>query len=180
MYVDGVLASIQNERSVGGYVALETLRRHVGLLDRFVSAHGENRLAVHGERGAAYPVVVSRHVDDLLARDGIDHSNGSISRSECQVFAVRRPRGSVKSIKSDRLGKLEFHFLQIPNLDFAHLARLSSRNRQSLAVGRKGHGFHSLGKAYQTGHQARTIRLMQQSLMKPRHGKQLAIRRKVQ
>ena len=61
-------------------IADESLRGHVGHLDRHIAAGRQQRLAVGGEYGAANPVVVGRHVNDLLEGLGVEGPQGVIGR----------------------------------------------------------------------------------------------------
>ena len=180
MPIDGLHSASEDARRVRRQIAGESLRGHVGHLDRHVAAGRKQRLAVAGKYGAANPIIVGRHVNDLLEGLGVEYPQGVIGRAHGNQLAVGRPTAAVERIEADRGGSQELAGSHVPHLDLAVAAGIAAHDEQLRTVAGEPHGFDPIRHSYEPRDAGRTIGLAKNRLVKAGHGEQLSVRREIE
>ena len=181
MPIDGLHAAAEDARRVRRQIADESLRGHIGHLDRHVAAGRKQRLAVGGKHGAANPVIVGRHVHDLLEGLGIERPQGVIGPADGDQLAVGRPTAAVRAYRSrSTLDPSSLWRSNVPDLDLAVAAGIAAGDEQLRAVAGETHGFDAVRHAHQPRHAGRTVGLPKNRFVKAGHGEQLAVRREIE
>ena len=178
--IDRLHAAAEDARRVRRQVADESLRGHIRHLDRHIAAGREQRLAVGGKHGAANPVIVGRHVHDLLEGLGIERPQGVIGPADGDQLAVGRPTAAVQGIETDHVRCKELVRSNVPHLDLAAAAGIAARDEQLRSVARETYGFDSIRHAHQPRDAGRSVGLPKKHLVKAGHGKQFAVRREIE
>jgi len=113
--------------------------------------------------------------EHLLARLGVDGSQGVVGTAKGHERAVVRPAYAVHRVERHRHGQLELAFLHIPDLDLSEASRRAAADGQARAVRREGQGLDALRQADQPGDQLGAIGLVEQHLVVTGDGQQAAV-----